>query len=217
MRNVRVLGSGRGIGALCSLLSVVTNHFSPQTTERAVGQGAGAAPRREEEAAYDRLLSSAAASRLCRCAGWDLSSCSKKAIRLISFAGAGESPIPSCAGRPTGRPAWWLREPNELSCSGCSKWERRAIAKCFPPVGSACCFKIKLVLVSKQEQDDKIKFSEECCESCVKNKPQNVFPSRALQRAFAPLCLPSLSPFPCGHADHPVDVKASVPVPRSCD
>lgn len=55
----------------------------------------------------------------------------------------------------------------------------------FSPVGSACCFKIKLVLVSKQEQDSKIKFSEECCESCVKNKPQNIF---SLPHSLACLC-----------------------------
>lgn len=63
----------------------------------------------------------------------------------------------------------------------------------FPPVGSACCFKIKLVLVNKQEQDGKIKFSEECCESCVKNKPQNVFSLPALfGLPSSPLCLSSL-------------------------
>lgn len=102
-----------------------------------------------------------------------------------------------------------LQEPNELSCARHSKWERRAIAKCFSPVGSACCFKIKLVLVSKQEQDGKIKFSEECCESCVKNKPQNVF---SLPRCLACLhsllaCHPSLS---ASSTDVPVGGKAGV-------
>lgn len=42
MRNVRVLGSGRGIGAFCSLLNAVTTHFFLQTVEWAVERGARA-------------------------------------------------------------------------------------------------------------------------------------------------------------------------------
>ena len=78
-----------------------------------------------------------------------------------------------------------------------------------PPVGSACCFKIKLVLVSKQEQDSKIKFSEECCESCVKNKPQNVFFLLHSLACLRPLfaCHPSLS---ASFADMLVGGKAGV-------
>ena len=85
----------------------------------------------------------------------------------------------------------------------------------FPPVGSACCFKIKLVLVSKQEQDGKIKFSEECCESCVKNKPQNVFSLLHSLACLHPLfaCHPSLS---APAADVSVGGKAGVLMPRCC-
>lgn len=85
----------------------------------------------------------------------------------------------------------------------------------FSPVGSACCFKIKLVLVRKQEQDSKIKFSEECCESCVKNKPQNNF--------FLPHSLACLCPLFACHAslsapsmDVLVGGKTGVLMPRCC-
>lgn len=97
---------------------------------------------------------------------------------------------------PNSLPCWWARGPAAAVAEGAERVKllclvptgsEEPLQNVFPPVGSACCFKIKLVLVSKQEQDNKIKFSEECCESCVKNKPPNVFPSCTPQPAFAPL------------------------------